>query len=246
MPSTFRRLLTLGLAASSILGTLLTPHRAIALSQEDVLSKLASIPVFVLSNDQGAYVTNRLVSRDDAGNTASEVALLYVFFNGEDAERFVSLENQENPNFAQGISVGWVELAALYQQAQVEREIPLRLLFVPQAEEVSAATAINGEFGSGVPLFAPRYTTDDSYLLIPVDNVNGGEPIVPIFFSREDLESVLNLMGEANPELRSQLEVSVVSLENLISQLEDDNNEGLNRLWLFPDSDVYNYIQQRQ
>jgi hypothetical protein len=247
MPSILRRVLTLGLAAGSIWGGLLLPQKAWALSTEDVLQKLASIPVFVVANNQGAYITNRLVGRAQEGEQQSEVALLYVFFSGEDAEEYVTLEQQQNPDFQQQqVSVGWVELAALYQQARVEREIPLRLLFVPESEEVTAATEINSEFDSGVPLFAPKYRSDGSYLLLPVDNINNGEPVVPIFFSQSDLESVLDLMAESNPELRAQIEIEVVSLEGLISQLEDDDSDSLNRIWLFPDSDVYNYIRSRQ
>lgn len=241
MRSIFHRVLTLGLIGGAMLGGM--PQRAQALTAQEVSIKLSAIPAFVVANTEGAYITSRLVGQPEDGGEEQEIALLYVFFSGEDAEEYLTLQRQENPDFEASAMVGWVELAALYEQAQAERDIPLRLLFVPQGEEVSAAVEINSEFASGVPIFLPRYRDDGSYVLLPIGDLNNGEPLVPAFFSQQDIETALNALGEARPELRERIDIEVVSLEALISQMEDTNDENLNLLYLLPDSDAVNYIR---
>ncbi|MEO0458469.1 MAG: Tic22 family protein [Cyanobacteria bacterium P01_A01_bin.114] len=247
MRSIFHRVLTLGLIGGSVLGSIVLPltlpQKAQALTQQEVSSKLASIPAFIVANSEGAYITSRLVGQSEDGEAEQEVALLYVFFSGQDAEEYLTLQQQENPNFAPSGVVGWVELAALYQQAKAERDVPLRLLFVPQGEEVSAAVEINGDFASGVPVFLPRYRDDGSYMLLPIGNLNDGEPIVPAFFSQQDIETTLAALAEARPEVRDRIEIEVVSLESLISQMETADDDNLNLLYLLPDSDAINYIR---
>ncbi|NEP15343.1 MAG: hypothetical protein F6J97_00330 [Leptolyngbya sp. SIO4C1] len=239
MQSLLRRVFTLGLLSSSLLfGPFVTP-RALALSEEEVLRKLAAVPAFVVATEEGAYITNRLVGRSEDTGEESEVALLYVFFNGQDAEEFLTLQRQENPNFNQSALVGWVELSALYQQAQTERDIPLRLLFVPEGEELSAATELNSDFSAGVPLFLPKYKEDGSYVPISVD----GEPVVPAFFSQQDLEGILAQQEETQPGIRDRIEIEVLSLEALIREMEESNDENLNLIYLFPDSEAINYIR---
>ncbi|MEM9908741.1 MAG: Tic22 family protein [Cyanobacteria bacterium P01_D01_bin.44] len=244
MRSIFHRMLTLGLIGGALLGVV--PQRAQALTDEEVAIKLSAIPAFVVANPEGAYITSRLVGQPEDGGEEQEIALLYVFFSGEDAEEYLTLQRQEDPNFEASAIVGWVELAALYQQAQAQSDIPLRLLFVPQGEEVSAAVEINSEFSSGVPIFLPRYRDDGSYVLLPIGDLNNGEPIVPAFFSQQDIETALNALGEARPELRERIDIQVISLESLISQMEDTNDENLNLLYLLPDSDAVNYIRSSQ
>ncbi|MEM8810897.1 MAG: Tic22 family protein, partial [Cyanobacteria bacterium P01_G01_bin.38] len=92
----------------------------------------------------------------------------------------------------------------------------------------------------------PRYIDDGSYVLLPIGDLNNGEPIVPAFFSQQDIETALNALGEARPELRERIDIQVVSLESLISQMEDTDDENLNLLYLLPDSDAVNYIRSSQ
>jgi nickel transport protein len=237
-------MLALGFIGSGLLSSLGFAQAAWGLPEEDVLRQLATVPVFIMTDAQGAYLTNRLVNESPAeGDKYKEVALLYVFFSGQDAEQFLALGREQDPAFVEGVGVGWVELSALYQQAQVEREVPLRLLFVPETDELTAATEVNSEFASGVPLFAPKYRDEGSYALLPITNVNNGEPILPIFFSRSDLESVLDSLEEANPAMRARIDIDVLSLESLIQQFENEDDEQLNLIRLFPDSNAINYIR---
>jgi Tic22-like family len=239
-------LMSLGLLSSAVLGAFgMSAPQAFALPEEVVLRKLSAVPVFVVANNEGDYITSRLVGQAADGNQQSEVDLLLVFLNGQEAEQYVTLQRQQSQNFPGNVSVGWLEMSAVYQQAQVERDIPLRLMFVPQPTEVEAATGLNQNFTQGVPLFVARNISDGSYALLPMGTqFNSGEPILPMFFSRSDLESVLDAVGEANPEYRSQLEIEVVPLEQIISQMQNENTEGLELIYFFPDSDAINYIRQ--
>jgi Tic22-like family len=238
--------LSFGLLSMGVLGIFgMGASRALALPEAAVLRKLSGVPVFVVANSSGDYITSRLVGQAPNSTQQSEVDLLLVFLNGQEAEQYVSLQRQQNQDFPANVSIGWLEMSAVYEQVQIDRNIPLRLLFVPQASEVQAATTLNQDFTQGVPLFVARNNSDGSYVLLPMgDQYNSGEPILPMFFSRSDLESVLDGIGEANPEFRSQLSIEVVPLEQIITQLRTENTEGLNLIYFFPDSDAINYIRQ--
>ncbi len=240
--SRIRQLLALGLFGVSGL----TALPAQALPESAVVSTLSNIPVFIVATPDGGYITNRLVREAEGGQPQQEVALLNVFFSGDDAEAFLQQAQSENQEFADTAIVGWTELSALYQQAQAQADIPLRLLFVPQIEEVAAATTVDADYAGGVPLFIPKFSADNSYVLLPIGSLNDGEPVVPVFFSQTDINGALEALNEQDPELRSQIEVEVVSLEGLIDQMRNTDDQNLTRLQLLPDSDAINYIRESQ
>ncbi|MEO0540306.1 MAG: Tic22 family protein [Cyanobacteria bacterium P01_A01_bin.105] len=217
-----------------------------ALPEAEVVDTLSNIPVFVMATPEGGYITNRLVREAEADQPRQEVALLNVFFSGDDAEEFLRQAQAENQSLADTAVVGWTELSALYQQAQQAADIPLRLLFVPQVEEVAAAVEEDADYAGGVPLFIPKFSADDSYVLLPIGNLNDGEPVVPVFFSQTDINGALEALNEQDPALRSQIEVDVVSLEGLIDQIRNTDDTNLTRLQLLPDSEAINYITESQ
>ncbi|MEO1593224.1 MAG: Tic22 family protein, partial [Cyanobacteria bacterium J06632_22] len=121
-------LLTLGLLGVS--GAV--APAATALPESEVVDTLSNIPVFIVATPDGGYITNRLVREAEGNQPRQEVALLNVFFSGDDAEAFLRQAQAENRQLADTAVVGWTELASLYEQAQVQSDIPLRLLFVPE------------------------------------------------------------------------------------------------------------------
>lgn len=241
MKAIFGRLLC-GLLGGGLMSATLHTTPAIALSEDELLDKFAEVPVFVVADSSGGYVTSVVdLPNDGIGN----VSLLRVFFNEPDVLAFVEQVRQEEPQFNQGGSVGVIDLASVHRLAEEDREIPLKLVFIPASEDLQAARALDSDFGGStssslVPLFALQ-DASGNYVSLSVSN-EPEESIFSMFFSKEDADSVLSSIQQSNPEV-GQVEVGVVSLADLSSNVLGSNNEAFERIRFLPDSDVINHIQ---
>lgn len=238
-----------GLLGGGLMAATLHTLPAVALSEEELLDKFAQVPVFVLVDSDGGYITP---ISDPPNDGLGNVALLQVFFSETDVISFVEQIRTENPRFNQGGSVGVVDLATVHRLAREEREVPLKLIFIPQEDDLQAAMALDSEFGgeissSLVPLFALR-DASGNYLPLSVtsDSAESGEEetetIFSMFFSKQDADNVLNVVQQSNPDL-SQVNVGVVSLADVSSDFLNTDNDAFRMIQFLPDSDVINHIQ---
>ena len=230
LSNTFAGTLALAAASTALLGSVaVLPARA--LPTEQVADRLADVPVYVLGNEDGLL----LLSTQESADSAS----VYVFMSKPEADAFIA----NHPEVSQGNQLLLLSLKELYQQSQPEAEQPLRLTLVPEAAETSQAVALNSEYPGGVPLF---YAQREDGSLMPSLPEGSQEPVFPMFFSREDLESNLNTLGQQNPEVRATISIGVLPLEFLIGQLQANDEELYNRIRLLPDSEVIQDISGAQ
>ena len=223
-------------AIGIMLGAGLGTSAALALTQEQMGAKLSSVPVFVIGNDSGLILVNGTQAEGEAPQPN-----LYVFMTPQDAESFLARANEANPEFAPEAEVGITNLETLYQEARANAEQPIQLVYVPEADEASQATALNASYPGGVPLF---YAQFEDGSLAPVQQENG-ETIFPMFFSRADLEALLADLGERNPEARAAITIGVLPLEIMLREMQNSDNELLNQILLLPDSETINNIQSQ-
>ncbi|MFK8181884.1 MAG: Tic22 family protein [Phormidesmis sp.] len=213
---------------------------AIALTQQEVASRLSTVPTFVIS------VGDNLVSYPAAqaeGETNSEV--MFVFLSRQDAEQYIALTRsredlQALPPEATVIVRSLEYLYTLEKDSQAEGTRKLNLIYVPETDEAQQAAALNSEFKRGVPLFFPQFE-DGSIVSISQDD---GEKIFPMFFSKADLESLLADLNERNSEARGALSVGVVPLEIVLSQMLTSEDDTFEQVRLLPDSVIINELQQ--
>jgi len=96
-------------------------------------------------------------------------------------------------------------------------------------------------------LFIARQGTDGPYLTI---NEEDGEASLPMFFSRDDLQTLLDRYAETNADAVEEISVQVLSLEWLLNaMLENDDPEldaQLEQIRLFPSTEVLDYIRSQQ
>lgn len=234
-----------GLLGSGVMAATLHTPQAVALSEDELLDKFSEVPVFVMVDSSGSYVTPVSdLPNDGLGN----VALLRVFFNEDDVISFVRQIREENPRFHQGGSVGVIDLATVHRLAQEDRETPLKLLFIPQADDLQAARALDSDFGGAtssslVPLFALQ-DASGNYVSLSVDAEAEGDTqnIFSMFFSKEDADDVLAAIQTSNPNL-DQVRIGVISLADLSGDLLQRDDDAFDRVQFLPDSDVINHIQ---
>lgn len=234
---TLGRSLALGAISLSLIGAGISASPAFALTQEQVGEKLSSVPVFVIGNDSGLVLVNGTAQAEGAASQPS----LYVFMTAQDAETFLARANEANPEFAPEAEVGITNLETLYTEARANSEQPIQLVYVPEPTEASQAAELNTNYRGGVPLFFAQFE-DGS--LTPVQQENG-ETIFPMFFSRADLEALLNDLGERNPEARAAISIGVLPLELMLQQMQNSDNELLNQILLLPDSETIDDIQSQ-
>ncbi len=248
MKGMFGRLVC-GLLGGGLMGVALHASPAVALSEEDLLDKFAKVPVFVLVDSSGGYITP---ISDPPNDGLGNVALLQVFFSEADVVSFVEDIRTDNPRFNQGGSVGVVDLATVHRLAREDREIPLKLIFIPQEDDFEAAVALDSEFGGAVssslvPLFALQ-DASGNYLPLSVSRdsesseAEEAETIFSMFFSKQDADNVLNTLQQSNPDL-SQVSVGVVSLADVSSDFLSTDNDAFQMIRFLPDSEVINHIQ---
>lgn len=225
------------LVGGSLLGnSLLTPGAAWALSDEAIVSKLQQVPVFIILNAEGQPLTASAGS-----DSAEDTKVPVVFIDGETAEEFLEQAQSEDTS----AQVALVDLGTLFQETTLSSEDATPLLYFPIDEELEAATNLQSDF-RGVPLFIARQGSDGSYLTISED----GEASLPMFFSRDDLQTLLNRYSQTNENSLDDISVQVLSLEWLLNAMtESDDPEldaQLDQVRLFPSTDVLNYIRSQQ
>jgi hypothetical protein len=221
--------LTGALAGGLLFGVFGLAQRALALTAEEIAAKLNQIPVFMILDAQGEHL--KAISESD-----ENVQAPVVFLDGPTAAGVLSQVEAGG----QEAQIEVVDLGTVYQQV-AGTAAPAPLLYFPIRDELAAAVELQPNF-QGVPLFIPRRGESNSYLPF----VQGEEVSLPMFFSREDLQTYVNWVFEGNPTGANEIVVEVVSLEWLLATMASSENqemdEQLSQVRLFPSTDVLEFI----
>lgn len=240
--------LKLSLVSSIALGTFLASSgRVLALTQEQVMERLQSVPVFTLANNEGSL----LLAFPTEGENQNPIAS--VFISRADAQRTLDNLKTRDPAAAEGVQVIPVPLAKIYEYGVAQRsqdeDEQLRFAFIPEQQQIDAAKSIlqqsgqNSEQFQGVPLFVARSGGEQGgYLTIK----QGEQQVIPMFFDRAALQALLDRLKDVQPELANGVQVQVVNLEGVIQTLQNSNNEELNRIMLVPSQASLDYIRSLQ
>ncbi|PZV09681.1 MAG: hypothetical protein DCF32_01840 [Leptolyngbya sp.] len=225
-------LMTALISGSLLGGSLALPLPAVALGEEAIVDKLEQVPVFVILNSDGQPLTAAAEVDDQ------EVKVPVVFIDGQAAEEFLTRAQEEDPS----AEVALVDLGTLYQETVLGDEEKVPLLYLPIGDELDTAIALQSNF-QGVPLFIARQGADGPYLTINQD----GQTSLPMFFSRNDLQTLLDRYGESNAEAADNIVVQVLSLEWLLATMTSNSDPELDaqlqQVRLFPSTEVLNYIR---
>ena len=236
---------TFSLVGSALVSALvgLTPA-ALALTNDEIKETLQTVPVFTITDQNGSP----LISAPD-GEEGSPVT--GVFISRQDAEAFLTGLEQGNPELAEQVRVVPVSLAEVYEIAIANQSEELDFVFIPMQEQVETAVAILREDGEnisaeefqGVPLFIARSTSDGGgYLTMQ----QGEQEVIPVFFKQEELQTMLNRLTEAQPDLAGTMDVQVINLEGLINAMQSTDDPDFNQILLVPPSETLDYVRSLQ
>ncbi len=238
---------TAGLVGGAVVCSLLAGGlEALALTQQQIVEKLAAVPVFTITDAEGSP----LVASPQNGEGQGAVA--GVFLSQEDAQSFLNRVSQQDPNVAGNVQVTPVSLGQVYQLAQRSSQEDAGLQFAYFADDAQVQSAvellrssgqdISVEQFNGVPLFLARSTTDGGYLTVTSDD----QQVIPVYFEREGLQRLLDRVEQQQSDLAGNVEIQVVSLQGVIATMESSENPDLEQIMLIPPADSVEYIRSLQ
>ena len=205
-------------------------------TEELLLSKLDSIPVFAIADQDG---TPLVATGDDGRKTTG------IFISQSDANEFVVQLEANNPELAAQVSVVPQALDNVYSLAESVQgeEEALNFAYVPEDEAVadatSAAVTEPEAYEGGVPLFTIVNADSGSFLTVDQEN----DSIIPFFFELEQAESLVATVQEREPDLAANIAIQVVPLEGVIETFETSDNELLEQIVLVPTQESQDFIE---
>jgi hypothetical protein len=213
--------LTLGVWATSLATLavpLMAPMGALALPAEQVIEKLARIPVFAIVDTEKG-----LLGAPGAIN-GKKLFVAQVFLSKQDADQALTEAKAKKPDLAKA-TVQPVSMAVIYVENQnaakggTEKETQQRLGFnvIPDGSQIKLALEVLKGQGqtvekmAGIPLFFPQ-------ILKPGQT----EPeVMPLMFLRkEDLQQELAQAQQKVPELaKSKITIQVTTLDRVVEAM---------------------------
>lgn len=240
MKSFVRWSATLGLVGTTLLGSLFGGNlRAQALTEQQVIEKLQAVPVFTVTDGEGSPLVASIPNQNN-----QNAAVAGVFISQRDAEAFVARLKREKPELGNQVRVVPVSLAEVYQLDQQSQNQPngLDFAYIPVQQQVQSAQQLlgQGQEFRGVPLFVARGGQEGGYLTIQQQ----GQPVIPFFFDKEQLQNLVNRFKEQQPNLASSVQIQVVPLEGIINTLETQDNPQLQQILLIPSQESLEFLRQ--
>ncbi|HEY9298240.1 MAG TPA: Tic22 family protein, partial [Phormidium sp.] len=235
MKSIFRRGASLAIVGGTLLSSLVIGSlEVLALTQEQILQKLAPVLVFTINNQSGQTLIREV--RNEQQNSSAKVA--GVFISKTDAQAFLEKIKTENPQLANNMQVVPRSLADVYQLEEANKNKPeaLNFAYVPTQQQLDSALTVLRQSGqsvnqfNGVPLFALSGGPNKNYLAAQ----RGDQQIIPFFFSKEEVQAEVERIKKQQPDLASTLKIEVVPLEGLLEAWKNRKDEWLSQIELIP------------
>lgn len=232
-----RWLMSIGLAGTTLLGTMIP---ALALTQAEIEERLEAIPVFTVTDANGAPLVARVEDQLFAG----------IFINPSDADAFrqrVMTQNAELNNSVQVIPVSMREIYRIEREraAQTQQnasEDNIDFVYIPEPQQLDLAQSLlpAGQEIQGVPLFAVRVSDPNQrgrnntvYLTLQQED---GTPVVPFYFSKQQADALAQRYRESNPSPGNStlVTIEVSTLEIILANWEQSDQPGLEQIFLVP------------
>ncbi|PSB34058.1 Tic22 family protein [Chlorogloea sp. CCALA 695] len=242
MKSMFSLGAKLGIVSSAIVGSaIFGTMSAFSLPQDQIVQKLGPVPVFTITDAKGAPL---VASNND---NKKEGGVAGVFINQKDAEAFVNQLKTKNPELAKNVRVVPVSLGEVYKLDQASSTKPnsLDFAYVPAKQQVDAAMALLKKSGQdekkfqGTPLFVAKAGKEKGYLTVK----QADKQVIPFFFNKEELQSMLDRFKKQQPNLASTVEIQVVNLEGVIETMQSRNDTQLNQIMLVPPKASIDFVR---
>jgi nickel transport protein len=239
----------LGIVGSTLLGpSPIGNMSALALPEPQILEKLRSVPVFTITDAQGAPLIASVPKQGQGQSGNASVA--GIFISQKDAQAFVDQLKTKNPQLAASVRVTPVSLGEIYQITQANKGKPDEVVFayVPTPQQVQLAKTVLQQTGqqvnefNGVPLFLARGGPENGYLTIQ----RGQQEVIPLFFNKEELQGMVERFKQQQPNVTATIKIEVVNLESVLEALRTENDQFLSQMILVPSRESLDFVRSLQ
>jgi Tic22-like family len=221
---------TIGGLLSSIF---LTGTMVEAIPEAQILTKLQGIPVFALTDRNGApLIDSDIKKKNYAG----------AYFSLKDAQAAFQKIGRDRPDLGRQLQIRPVALSEIYK-LQTNKKVDV--LFIPSQPQSVAALALAKKKNlslskfEGVPLFLGLAGKQPSYLTI---NQNKKQ-VIPLFFDREQLQLQLDVFKKNNPSLAATTGIQVLTLEGFLVTLQTNNNPLYDKVMMMPSAEAMELLR---
>ncbi|GAX37097.1 Tic22 family protein [Nodularia sp. NIES-3585] len=238
---------TLGLVGSTLLGSVFVGNfPVLALSEQQIKEKLDSVPVYLITNEQGLPLSRPLPDAQKPGGSVTGV-----YMSRQEAQSFIKeLEGVQgkDPKMQQmvkSLQVTAVPLGVIYEQLQQSKNQSERLLFAfkPVEQEIKGAMELLRQSGqqvnqfTSVPVFAVRFSPEQGY--VPIQLTADNEQLIPLFLSKQDAQGLLSQVKSKFPKA----DIQVIDIDGVIKTLQDKDDAWLKQVVLVPSQESREYIK---
>lgn len=237
---------TLGASAiGGAIAVMAASFPALALTPAEVARKLENIPVFALFNPELNNYPS--ASFEVEGET---VSLVLSYVDRLDAEKILAEQRRINEEIGEQVTVRPIPLSRVFLEIQNSKDKGEQPLFqvIPDGDEIQKAVEMRTSEGQkdegwrGIPLF---YTPNLGLTQTTPDGAS--RQILPMFFSRTDLDNYVVQAKKENPDIgASEVALKVTTLENVLNTLLNEEDPALSQVEFMPPRDSLEFIIQEQ
>jgi Tic22-like family len=232
--------LGLGLALTSMV--VFAPVPTQALPDTQVVEKLQKIPVLILTDKSGAPLVMPSNGDPQKGSYTE------VYLGQKEMKTALQKIQTNNPAIAKQLQIRVVALGDVYRnQVTNNGTNKLNVLVVPSEAQVKIALNLARKTDpkikqfDGVPLFVGMAGKPKGFMT--TNSVEEKKRVIPMFFERDQLQVVLDQFKKDQPSLAPTVEIKVITLDGLLTQMRARNEPIYNQIAIASPSEITDYIQ---
>jgi hypothetical protein len=259
----------LGIASASLVYPAMGRQMsAQALPEQQVMQILSSVPLFMITNQEGAPVVAVVPSPQDK---TKKVELYNFYVRQQDAQTALDALRTNQPDVGKVARISPVPLSRAVQFAMENAKKPnpsIAMQVVPGSDQLSAAISMlrqQGElvdkggqlttkdgkpFTPSAPLFYVMDSKTRGFLSFERTVKENGQDkkvqTIPFFFSQQDAQTILDQSRKQNPAQASTTKIEVISLENFINILLSNNEPAVGNFRIEAPRDSWEFLQRMQ
>lgn len=253
MKSLLHLTLSLGLTAGAIIGpSIVRPTPAIAIPETEAVKRFEAIPVFTVTNPEGAPI---LAALPDPKDNTKQIQLANFFMSAKDAQAFLKALKTNSPEVGKTAKIVPISLKQAYNITiqNKDKQESLIFQFLPPQEQIKFALDILNkgkpaaeqlQTFNGVPLFYVVGGQEKG--LLTISDQTGKNKIIPFYFRKQDLDKSLEQLKGQNQNLSESTTIEVTSLDRVFSSMLQESGDAIEQVTLIPSADAINYTLQQQ
>ncbi len=226
-----------------------TIQPAQALPEAQIIEKLRGVPIFTITVVKTPNGTRDFVW-ESAGKDPKAPVFTRGFIGLPDAQKFLKIFQKEQPQPGKTAQISPIPLSAVYKM-EVEAKKKSKnvgFIFIPTEPQLKSALSIlkkpyQSNINYPVPLFVVTFKDKNKNVAIQRNDRT------ELFFDKQDAQEWLKVVKAKDSKLAGKAQVTVETLQNMLTSLYKLNNSGQQQLVFVPsreNADIVRKIQTEQ